>query len=635
MCGVNGILYWDRAREFSGNIRNMNDILKHRGPDDEGVYEDQNILLGHRRLSIVDLSSLGRQPMSDSRQTVWISCNGEIYNYPELKKELDSNRFNFKSASDNEVIIHGFKQWQTGIFEKLEGMFAFALWDKDRQELFLVRDGCGVKPLFYYFDGEKLIFSSEIKGILRSELAERTVNLQGLSDFLSLCYVPGPNTILKNVYQVPPGTYIKFSKGKDPQSVKYWDPKNFVAHKLNPLSQEELNEQIREEVGYAVENSLMSDIPIGVLLSSGIDSSIILSELKKRNRKEIETVTIGFMEPSYDESQIANRFSKELGFNNHTFYMPKEDISSTLDHLVYHLDALNANPCILAEYFNFKKVSELYHVTLMGNGNDEIFAGYSTHVANKIRGIYEFLPLPLRKAIYGITQRLPVGEKKYSLDYLAKKFAEGSLYPREKSHYWWRSMFTREEKKALFKRDILKEAEINLDAFYNYKIFNDQVKDIMTFDEQTLYTDFNLFLIDNGNMEVDQLSMTFSVEARPPFLTKRFVEFAFRIPFHLKLNWLRTKHCLRRAYKGVLPDYIIKRKKQGLVSPLHFLFETENQEWLHEMLLSDSMMELFDPVYIQNLIREQTLKIRNRTYPLFCLLCFSIWKKKFIDTPLV
>jgi asparagine synthase (glutamine-hydrolysing) len=630
MCGINGILIPEQASGYADQVRKMNEVLRHRGPDDQGVYEDENLQLGHCRLSIIDLSERGHQPMSDKDKTIWLSCNGEIYNYKEIRQTLLERGHTFNSESDSEVIIHGFKEWGVEIFQKLEGMFAFVLWDKVNKVLHMVRDACGVKPLFYYFDGKTLVFSSEIKGLLASGLVERKVDIQSLSNFLSLAYIPNPDTILNNVYQVPPGTFLSLMPHGSIKETRFWRlGENRPQIAKTP---HELNEQIREEVSLAVRNSIVSDVPVSLLLSSGVDSAIILKELKNIGRTEIETLTIGFEDPSYDESGIAKKLADEYGFSNQSYRMCKTEAPKIIEKIIYHLDFLNANPCIIAEYLNFEKVSKKFHVALMGTGNDELFAGYLTHVANNFRQYYGVVPLFLRKLIYEIASKLPVSEKKYSFDYFAYKFAQGSLFPRKKSHYWWRTMFSEEDKISLMQNDLLSEKNLNLDAFYIYEKYFNETEGKLSFQDQTLYTDFHIFLVDNGNMEVDQLSMAFSIEARPPFLTKRFADFAFSIPFDKKLKGMKTKSCLREAYDNHLPNYILKRKKQGLVSPLDFLFKKEMNDFVSSHLLSEKMSEFFNLEYIETLIKKQRNNEENNSYRLFTLLCFSIWQDLFLTS---
>jgi len=630
MCGINGILSWGKAEKYLNQIQVMNDVLQHRGPDDEGVYTDNDILLGHRRLSIIDLSVNGKQPMSNYEKTVWVVQNGEIYNFRDLKKILEDSGHQFKSVSDTEVIIHGYEQWGTKLFEKLDGMFAFGLWDKIKKKLFLVRDGCGIKPLFYFLDDKNLVFSSEIKGLLASGLVDRKINPQSLSNFLSLFYVPGTESIIEKVKQVSAGSFIEFKEDNIPEHKRHWELYNGKQQEISKRKDGQIFEQIRNEISISVDKSLISDVPVSLLLSSGLDSSIILNELKNIERSDIETITIGFKDKSYDESKIAKRFSSDFGFKNNSFIMPGFIETEVLEKLVYHLDSLNANPCILAEYYYFQRAAEKFKVTLMGSGNDELFAGYPTYIADQYRKYYGVLPLFIRKQAFLFAQKLPVKDKKYSFDYFAQKFTEGSLFHKEKSHYWWRTIFSDEEKRAILRKDLVGENNIKIDSYYTYDKYFEKMDRKLSFEEQSLYSDFYLFLIDNANMEVDQLSMAFSLEARPPFLTKRFVEFAFSIPYDLKLRGRETKYCLKRAYGNILPDYILNRKKHGLVSPLGHLFKDGMKDFVYGYLLSGAMSEYFNRGYIEYLLKRQIKGQQNNTFKLFSLLCFAIWQKHFI-----
>ncbi len=632
MCGINGIFSKNHAGDYYPNVQRMNNAIRHRGPDDEGIYQDRDIVLGHRRLSIIDLSKHASQPMTNKRQTLWVVFNGEIYNFPDLRQQLESKGHTFFSRSDTEILLHGYEEWGEQLFNKLEGMFAFGLWDKEARRLFLVRDGCGIKPIFYVFDDQKLVFSSEIKGLLASNLVERSINPQSLSNYLSLFYVPHPETILEHVKQVPPGSFLIFSVDSPPKTHTFWDIKQSIMEPASVRSEDQLYEQLREEVSLTVKNAIISDVPISLLLSSGIDSSILLCELKQLGHPEIETVTVGFKEASYDESHIAQQYADESGFINTSFVMDEVEIARLLEKIIYHQDSLNGNPCIFAEYFCYQQAAQKGKVTLLGSGNDELFAGYSTYLADEFRAYYALLPHFLKQFCVTLAHYLPVREKLYSLDYVAQKFTEGSLFHRAKSHYWWRTIFSDSEKRALLKPDFLQKQEVLLDSFYTHERHYHEVQNMVSFEEQSLYTDFYLFLIDNANLKMDQLSMAFSLEARPPFLTKRFVEFAFSLPYHYKRRGRTTKYCLRKSYQHILPKYILQRKKRGLVSPLYFLFKNEFKTFFCDYVFSTSLAECFHLDYIEELLNRHLQTRQNNSYKLFALLVFAIWKKHFIDS---
>ncbi|MBF0518511.1 MAG: asparagine synthase (glutamine-hydrolyzing) [Nitrospirae bacterium] len=634
MCAINGILTTQPAKRYASEIRLMNHILRHRGPDGEGVYEDNNVLLGHRRLSIIDLTEKASQPMSNAGKTLWIVFNGEIYNYKHLRTELVSRGYCFTSNSDTEVVLFGYEQWGTEVFKKLDGFFAVAIWDKTKKQLVLARDGFGIKPLFYYCDKKFLIFSSEMKALLITGLIERKVNRQSLSNYLSLFYVPSPETIVEGIRQLPPGSYIVFNKDLNTAGPrKFWDIADAINSTASAASAtHRIYEQLRQEISDAVNSSLVSDVPVSLLLSSGMDSSIILTELKARKRFDVRTITIGFNEASYDERVLVKRLTTDMGFQNDSFVLPYADVPEIMQKMMYHLDCLNADPCVLAEYFYFKKTAENFKVTLAGSGNDELFAGYSTYYANTLRGRFDLVPMLVRKLMFRLSQYLPVSEKQYSFDYLAQKFTEGCLFEKEKSHYVWRSIFREGEKKQLLRDHVFNGRTIELDSYADtYGRYFDKTKNLMSFQQQTLYSDFYLFLIDNVNMQVDQLSMAFSVEVRPPFLAKRLAELAFMIPYELKLKGKQTKFCLRKAYENALPPYITKRKKHGLLSPLSFLFNKGRKQYMYDNLLTQQMAEYFNLPYINTLINSHLNREQNNSYKLFALLCFSYWNDIFID----
>ena len=627
MCGISGILNAGAGFSMRANVEKMNAALRHRGPDGEGVFVDANIALGHRRLAIIDLTTAGHQPMSDPEQRVWVVYNGEVYNYLDLKKALEGKGHVFHSQSDTEVIIHGYLEWGEGVFSKLEGMFAIGIWDASKRVLFLARDGCGVKPLFYSLDdARRLTFSSEIKGVLASGLVESEIDLQSLTDYLSFFYVPGPETILKRVRQIEPGSFMRFGIDGKSETKKYWDISE--AKKQEFSGEEELYHAIREEASVGVRGALASDVPLSLLLSSGLDSSVILAELKRCGRTDIETITIRFEEESYNEGVVAARLANEFGFSNRQVSMSQEGLTDAMTKLVYHLDMLNANPCVLAEFFYFQEVAKRFKVTLMGSGNDELFAGYPTYYADRIRKNCEWIPVQVRAWIGKLCRFLPASDKKYAFEYLAKKFTSGWVYEPQKSHYWWRTIFEDEEKEKLFSDSLEGPKGFVHDAFWKYDRTLARVKDRLSFEDQMLYSDFNCFLVDNANCEVDQLSMAFSLEARPPFLSKRFASFAFGIPYADKLRNGTTKLCLRRAYEDLLPPYIIKRKKQGLVAPVHRIVGDE--EFTNDHLLTTRMKQYFDSDYIQLLLKEQAARRHNHSYRLYALLTFAIWESLFI-----
>ncbi len=628
MCGVCGIIDFSGKKVDPSRIRKMATLLEHRGPDDEGIFCKDNVGIGHRRLAILDLTQAGHQPMTNEDNTIWIVFNGEIYNFNELKTKLTHLGHKFKSCSDTEVIIHGYEEWGTSCWEKLDGMFAFALWDERKEELYLVRDPFAIKPLYWTQQNNAIIFASEIKSILGSGMVDRRVNYSTLSNFFTYFYTPGPETMIEDVFHVKPGRAITFSK-KNVSEHRYWRLR--PNESLKSVKFDDLLDMLKAECRHAVKKSLVSDVPVGLLLSSGLDSNIILSELLNLKCRDLQTITVGFRESSFDEASLVKKTVGNLGIKSHIVYTEDHDIPAVFDHMVYHQDSLNANVANLPEYLIVKAASKYAKVVLAGAGNDELFAGYSTYMADKIRPYYLLFPRFIRNLIGKLAGRLPQREYKYSLDYLFRKFVEGAEYSPQKSHYWWRTIFTDEAKKELFAGHASLSTTAS-DSFLIYKRYYDEVEKEFSFSAQSLYADFFLFCNENANMMVDNLSMAFSLEVRPPFLTKRFVEFAFNIPYNIKLKGNITKYCLRKAYSKNLSKRIVNSKKSGLVSPVSQLIRGPLKDMIYDTFAGASKYGYLNKPYIDRLLSDHMSGRKNYAFHIYLLFTFMRWHEIFISS---
>ena len=626
MCGISGLVDFNGNQIDENVISSMTNILAHRGPDDSGIYCKSNVALGHRRLSIIDLSALGHQPMATPDGRILIVFNGEIYNYQELRSDLLKSGHSFVSNTDTEVILHGYREWGQECWKRLDGMFSIGLWDTQTSALTLVRDPFGIKPLFYAYNQNRVIFSSEIKGLLASGYITPRVNFESLSNYLTYFYTPGPETIVEGIEQVEPGRAMTF-RNSEVRTNRYW--------KINPEAQlvnvrpNDLIAQVRHECNVAVNKSLVSDVPVGLLLSSGVDSNIILNEIVASGAREIETVTVGFRESSYNETDLVKRRVGELGVKSHVIYVEDHSLTSTFDKMVYHMDSLSANVAGMAEYLIVKAVSEKVKVALAGAGNDELFAGYATYIADKILPYYKIIPAFARSGVRMLADHIPHSGKKYSYDYLIRKFTEGAEYTPDKSHYWWRTIFT-DKDKMMMSADASGENALMTDSFRSYKKYYDEVGEKYDFATQSLYADFFMFCNQNANMMVDNLSMAFSLEIRPPFLTKRFVEFAFSVPYKYKLNGLTTKYILRKAYEGLIPDYILKQKKSGLVSPIPQLIRGQLREFIQDNFNSLSDHPYFNKAYLTQMLKEHLSGERDHGFKLYTILTYLRWHDMFI-----
>lgn len=625
MCGITGIVELDGAPVDEAAVRRMTRILRHRGPDDEGSEVSGGLGFGHRRLSILDLSPGGHQPMSIDDGALSIVFNGEIYNFRSIRRELEQLGHTFRSQSDTEVILHAYRQWGDECWPRLDGFFAVALWDHPSRALTLARDPFGIKPLFYAAQPTRVVFGSEIKALLASGLVAPDVNLQSLSHYFTYFYTPGPETIISGVRQVAPGEAIRFTGGHQ-RAWKYWSLK--INRSLERASEADIAEALRHECRIAVKDSLESDVPVGLLLSGGMDSNIILYELQQIGYPDIRAVTVGFREKSYDEARDVEANLAEAGLKGSTTFVEDHDAADIFDQMVYHVDSLNANVANLAEWHIFRAASSQLKVALAGMGNDELFAGYSTYLADEMRPYYRMLPSPLRALLRAGARQLPPSHRKYGYDFLARKFTQGAEFDRFKSHYWWRTVFTPDDKGALFGRDALRT--IDVDAYSVYASHYATLADAAD-EERILYADMQMFCIDNANVLMDGLSMAFSIEVRPPFLSKRFVEFAFSIPYRMKIRGTRTKHILRKAYEGLLPERVTRARKTGLVSPLSQLLRHQLRGLADESFASAGKHSYLDAAYCRRLWAEHLSGRRDHSLPLYVLLNYFRWHDRFID----
>jgi len=629
MCGIAGIVDLSGAPVDTQTVHRMTRVLAHRGPDHEGFHFEPGVGLGHRRLSILDLSPSGNQPMSNEDGSVWITFNGEIYNFQRLRPLLEAKGHRFRSASDTEVVLHGYEEWGEAVWERLEGFFALAVWDRAARRLVLARDPFGIKPLFYAVgsDHGRVVFGSEIKALLASGEVERTVNLQALSHFLTYSYTPGPDSIIEGVRQVPPGEIVTFtSAGKRPS--RYWQLQ--LRENLEAMSESALGERVRDECRLAVKESLVSDVPVGLLLSGGIDSNIVLSELMAIGYPDIQSITVGFRQDSFDEAAVAERRLSGLGLRGRVTFVEDHKVDEIFDEMIYHLDCLSANVANLGEYYIFQAAAKHFKVALAGMGNDELFAGYPTYLADRVRPYYRWLPRPIRGLLGALVRRLPPSGKKYGLDFVARKFTEGAEYDALKSHYWWRTFFTPEDKQRLFRPEAA--GGIELDAYPMYDRFYQALPDASV-ENRILYADLQMFCIENANILLDNLSMAFSVEVRPPFLSKRFVEFAFSVPYRLKLKRTTTKYALRHAYRRILPDDVLRRRKSGLVSPVSQLLRGPLRGLTEATFAAASKHPYLDPAYCQRLLQEHLTGRRDHGLMLYSLLTYFRWYDRFIESP--
>jgi len=613
-------MYFDGAPVEERIIRAMSDVQRHRGPDESGVYLGNGVALGHRRLSIIDLSS-GQQPLSNEDGSVWISFNGEIYNYMDLRQSLQS-RHHFVTRSDTETIVHLYESYPTTFVSQLRGMFAFALWDENNQTMILARDRVGKKPLYYYLDHEKLIFGSEIKAILEHPALKLDIDEYAVSDYLSLGYVPSPKSIYRSIHKVRPGHYLRI-ESRRVQEVQYWD----LSFKDTQMrSEAEWSELLLEEMQTAVQIRLMSEVPLGGFLSGGIDSSGVVATMSSLLAQPVKTATIGFEEKVFDESRFARTVSEHLGTEHHERVVTPEKIEA-IEKLSWHYDEPFADSSALPTYFVSQVAREKVTVALSGDGGDENFAGYSRYFMdmqeNRMR---RFLPGPVRKAIFG-----PLGTIYPKMDWAprfvrAKTTFQSLAFDPIEGYFETMSTFRSYEKPSILSTDLKHQ----LGGYDSADVFREYYDNADTSDplSRIQYVDVKTYLTDDILTKVDRASMANSLEVRCPLLDHKLMELAASMPSTLKLKGSVGKYIFKKVMEKHLPSEIIYRNKMGFAIPLARWFRNGIRDFAYEHI-----MERQDPYlsasFVKKIWNQHQSGYRDRSTQLWNILMFRLWQAKY------
>jgi len=623
MCGIVGAIYLNQHPVRADVIERMASALRHRGPDDAGVFVDGVAGLGHRRLKIIDLSPAGHQPMSNEDGTIWITYNGEIYNFPELRQELVHRGHTFSSQSDTEVIVHAYEEWGERCVERLNGMFAFGIWDGREKKLVLMRDRLGIKPLFYYLDEEKLLFASEIKAILQHPGINKELDHSALFDYFSLNYVPSPKTPFARIRVLLPGHWLTVANGEI-KIVQYWDLHFSGQDQMQ--TEGEYAEKIRGLIQDAVRRRLISDVPLGGFLSGGIDSSATVYFMNRLGHRPLKTFNVGFAEESYDESPYARLVARNLETEHHEVTCTPADLRNLLETIAWHADNLTADISMAPMYLLAKLAREQVTVVLSGDGGDELFGGYLTYQADVLARYYRRLPLRLRHdLIRPLVAALPSSNGKQSIDYKLKKFVEGADLPPDKAHYTWRTIFSDIEKSQILSDDFLATVQENDSAVSFCRYFaNANAASEM---DRIFYADFKLFLADSILAKVDSMTMAHSLEAREPLLDYRLVELSATIPAGLKIKRRDTKHIFKKAMAPYLPRQIVFRKKEGFHTPMASWFRHELRSFVNEVLCAENLraVGIFNIASIDELKRRHFAGTENNAFKLWGLMFFVAW----------
>ncbi len=607
-----------------GLLQDMNRSLTHRGPDDEGYYIDGPVGLAMRRLSIIDLES-GHQPLGNEDSSIWIVFNGEIYNFQELKANLVKIGHTFRTSSDTEVIVHLYEEFGNDCVSKLNGMFAFAIWDSRTRRILLARDRLGIKPLFYCFDTRgNFFFASEIKALLKTSV-DRAANLQALYDYASLMYTPTPDTAFLGIKKLEPATTLNCSLNGLYKNV-YWDIPTPNAGEEDH-SRTSFTDEILNLIETSVRRQMISDVPIGSLLSAGLDSTTISAIMASRLNSPLKTFTIGFPQKSYDESTEARFVANEIGTEHFEKTVSPSMIESIEDLLAF-FDEPFADYSAIPTYIISKMASEHVRVVLTGDGGDEVFAGYPTHFAFKVSRMFRIIPAWVRKNIVNrLIFSLPTSFDRISFDYKAKRFVTGADLPFDKAHYWWKVIFNEEEKRLLFTKDFIDHGFE--DTFRVFDSYFSRVRKCHPLN-QVLYVDAKTFLLDDNLTKVDRMTMANSLEARVPFLDHELVERVAMIPPNIKSRGFQTKSLLRDAVKGLLPPSIRKGKKRGFTPPLPFWIKNELSGFVTEIFSGERLKrtQIVNPQYCKALLEQHMSGARDNNRQIWTVLCLVLWLEK-------
>ncbi len=656
LCGIAGIVSLNpRYNIENRDLQRMCEVIRHRGPDDEGFYLEYPIGLGMRRLSIIDLEG-GHQPMSDEDQSLWVVFNGEIYNFQEIRRELEKKGYRFRTRSDTEVILYSYKAYGEECVKHFRGMFGFALWDKRKKKLILARDPLGIKPLHYYLDAEKLIFGSEIKSILTCKGVSRELNFKALDRYLTFEYIFAPETIFQKIYKLPPAHILVWSD-KGLKIKPYWDieweskdPEIIQGQGLEGVSpsypltsapskkEEEYAQQLYAVLKESVKLELISDVPLGAFLSGGIDSSSVVALMSQMSDRPVKTFSIGFEDQSYNELDYARKVARHFGTDHHEFIL-KPDIEDLAMTLMDYLDEPLGDFSIFPTYLVSKMAREQVTVALSGDGGDELFAGYDTYLANRIGEYYEKFPGFLRNHLIARWLHLiPPSQKKKGIINLVKRFVEGAELPRSLMHVRWMTFLKPEEKSRLytdfFKKELAGEAtDKYLQHYFDQtQLRNPQTPGFLDPLARQQYVDLKTYLPDDILTKVDRMSMATSLEARVPLLDHKVVEFAFKIPSELKLRGFTTKYILKKTMAKFLPKEVIYKKKQGFSIPIKNWLRAELKPLLLDLLSETRIQKrgYFNWKYIDRWIQEHLHGRENHSHRLWALMVFEMWHQRYL-----
>lgn len=616
MCGICGIFnFGTKAPADPGALKRSTDAMVHRGPDDEGFRLDGELGLGNRRLSIIDLPG-SHQPLSNEDGSVWTTFNGEIYNYRELRTDLTARAHRFRTAGDTETIVHLYEEYGTECVNHLRGMFAFAVWDASKRRLLLARDRVGIKPLFYRNEPGRIVFASELRAL--RALCEQPLELdpQAIYDFFAFRYVPAPRTVYRGVEKLLPG-HVLVADANGIRVTSYWDLPLTVGR---PRPAAEWRQAVLDLLKEAVRLRLIADVPLGVFLSGGVDSSALVALMAELGARPLRSFSVGFDEPGYSELPFARIVAQRFATEHHELVLHPEDLAEDLPRLISLRDEPVAEPADVALYRLSRMAAQSVKVVLAGEGGDELFAGYPKYAADRLAGIVSAIPPPLTRAF---SRLLPYGQRRLQLALDTLSIADES----ERSVAWFAS-FPQSERDALFAKGFLNEVDSSHPARVIGK-YLEKARAVPPL-KRLLYADLKVWLPDNLLLRGDQMTMAASLEERVPFLDHKLVELAASIPARTLVRGFRPKALLRDALTPLLPREILQRKKVGFAVPVGPWFRNQLKPMVKDLLLSPgaATRDYFHRANMERFVREHLDGVRDRQKQLWALLNFELWQRQ-------
>jgi asparagine synthase (glutamine-hydrolysing) len=629
MCGIYGILALDGVRRHDASVlARMGNAIVHRGPDDAGAFaDDVELLLGMRRLSIIDVAG-GHQPIASEDGQVVVVCNGEIYNFRTLRRELEAAGHRFATNSDTEVAVHAYEQYGDDFLNRLDGMFGLALWDRRRRRLLVARDAIGIKPMYYRLDGREFMFASEAKALLAVPGVPARLDGAALAQYLSVGYVSAPNALFEGMRKLEPGTALVVEHGQLRKRRYYRLPAEIDRSR----SEREWVEDVRSQLERSVREQMVSDVPIGAYLSGGIDSSAVVAFMSRHSSQPVKTYSIGFQGSTgaelYNELPFARQVAEQFGTDHHEIVV-HPDVATLLPELIWHMDEPIADAAFITTYLVSKFARQDVTVILSGVGGDELFGGYKRYLDEHYRRLYRRIPSPIRSSMIApLAALLPSDRHSRMLNRirLAKAFLQADALPFEDRYRSYMQVFDAAERAALLRSG----APAVFDDCIARGFADAQTDDPL---RQLMDVDFATQLPDDLLMLTDKMSMSVSLECRVPLLDQRLVELAARMPGSIKMRGGELKHVLKRALEGVLPRVILHREKRGFGAPMGAWLRAELAPLLRDVLSRESVVRrgLLDPAAVEYAIREHEQQRADRTDHLLALINLEIWCRLYLD----